>query len=183
MKPLGGKLTLCLWMQSTEPQGTLFSYALSIAKSNEVLLDYSTSGFTLMVAGEGRTYSFFANDGKWHHICASWCATGGLWKMYKDGVLQKLGTGFQTGHQIEGGGVLVLGQDQDRLGGGFDAVQSFKGLLTNYNLWNDELSDTEIEQLSKSCRAGEGTALKWSDFLNSAVRVKALIPVPSLCRV
>lgn len=54
MKPLGGKFTLCLWMQSTEPQGSLFSYALSTAKSNEVLLDYSTSGFGLYIAGEGR---------------------------------------------------------------------------------------------------------------------------------
>lgn len=78
---------------------------------------------------------------------------------------------------------MVLGQDQDSLGGGFSTEQSFKGLLTNYNIWEDVLSDTEIEHLSKSCRLGEGSALKWSDFLNSAFRVKALIPVPSLCRL
>ena len=94
-----------------------------------------------------------------------------------------LGSGFQTGHIIKGGGIVVLGQEQDVLGGGFSTNQSFKGLLTNYNLWYDVLSEIDIEQLSKSCRSGEGTVFKWSDFLNSAFRVKAFIPVPSLCRL
>lgn len=78
---------------------------------------------------------------------------------------------------------MVLGQDQDKFGYGFNAEQSFKGLLTNYNLWDDVLSNSDIEQLSKSCRSGSGTLLKWSDFLKTAVRVRGLIPIPSLCRL
>ena len=32
-----------------------------------------------------------ANDGKWHHICATWENTAGAWKLYKDGKVKKHG--------------------------------------------------------------------------------------------
>ena len=54
MQSLGDKFTLCLWMQSTELQGSLFSYALSDTKSNEVLLDFSSYGFSLYIAEQGK---------------------------------------------------------------------------------------------------------------------------------
>lgn len=42
--------------------------------------------------------------------------------------------GFKPGYTIRGGGSLMLGQEQDSLGGGFEAVQSFKGMLMNVNV-------------------------------------------------
>ena len=77
---------------------------------------------------------------------------------------------------------MVLGQEQDSLGGGFNAKQSFKGLVTNYNLWSNVQSDSDIAQMSTSCRSGEGNVFKWSDFLTHALRIRGLIPMPSLCR-
>lgn len=49
MPRLSGMFTLCFWMQSTESQGTFFSYALSDERSNEVLVDYNHIGLSLIV--------------------------------------------------------------------------------------------------------------------------------------
>ena len=71
-----------------------------------------------------------------------------------------------TGYVISGGGSLVLGQDQDSVGGGFESRQSFIGEMTGVNIWSCVLGDQEIAALSKSCLTGEGNVFKWSDFKN-----------------
>ena len=73
---------------------------------------------------------------------------------------------FAPGHVIRGGGFLVLGQDQDSLGGGFERDQSFIGEMTAVNIWSRVLVDQDIAALSNTCLAGEGDVFKWSDFKN-----------------
>ena len=73
----------------------------------------------------------------------------------------------------------MLGQDQDSLGGGFDAKQRFIGMMTNVNVWDHVLSTAKIEQMSKSCLSGEGNVYKWSDFINCREgKVRVVIPSP-----
>ena len=72
------------------------------------------------------------------------------------------------GHVIPGGGVLVLGQEQDELGGGFDLSQSFRGQMTGVQLWNFVLPRDEIKQLQTSCQNAQGNVLAWSDFINAS---------------
>ena len=68
------------------------------------------------------------------------------------------------GHVIRGGGVLILGQEQDSLGGSFDANQCFIGELTGVNIWNHVIDEQEINHMSKSCLRGVGNVFQWSDF-------------------
>ena len=120
-----------------------------------------------------------ANDGKWHHICQSWENKGGSWKLYKDGVVVAKGTGLKTGQVLKKGGSIMLGQEQDSLGGGFDAKQRFIGMMTNVNVWDHVLSTAQIEQMSKSCLSGEGNVYKWSDFIYGREgKVRVVIPSP-----
>ena len=65
---------------------------------------------------------------------------------------------------IRGGGVLVLGQEQDSEGGSFDANQSFMGEMAGVNIWDHVIEDQEIMHLSKSCLTGEGNVYQWRDF-------------------
>ena len=65
---------------------------------------------------------------------------------------------------IRGGGVLILGQEQDSLGGSFDANQCFIGELTGVNIWNHVINEQEINHMSKSCLRGVGNVFQWSDF-------------------
>ena len=112
--------------------------------------------------------SISAFNGLWHHICATWQSSTGSWKFYKDGDLKEQGTSFKRGHTIRQGGTLVLGQDQDSVGGDFESAQSFQGMLSNVNIWDLVLDSIQIGKLSKSCLLDEATdrkVYKWLDFL------------------
>ena len=44
---------------------------------------------------------------------------------------------MNPGHVLGGGGTVVLGQEQDAVGGGFSGSQAFRGQLTDVRIWND----------------------------------------------
>ncbi len=124
--------------------------------------------------------SVTANDGAWHHICLGWESPTGLWMLYKDGEEKWKGEDFRTDYTIKRGGTLVLGQEQDSVGGGFEAVQSFQGMISNVNIWDTFLSASKIKEMSKSCLLDEendGNVYKWRDFLRRG-GVKLVKPTP-----
>ena len=121
-----------------------------------------------------------ANDGRWHHICVTWRSSDGRWQFYKDGELHTHNKGLCEGCIIKGGGSLVLGQDQDAVGGGFESQASFQGSLTNVNVWSYVLSEGAMKSLSKSCLSGVGNVYKWSDFIYG-VKGKTAVVIPSPC--
>jgi len=163
----------------TTKEGTPFSYA--VPGSDNELIIYNYKSFFIHINGAYKSTSVSANDGKWHHICASWENTAGSWKFYKDGAVAAQGTGHKTGYVIKSGGSIVLGQEQDSPGGGFNPTQSFIGMLTNVNVWDHALPTAQIEQMSKSCLSGEGNIYKWSDFIHGR-EGKASVVIPSPCK-
>ena len=48
------RFTISFWMQTTEAQGTPFSYAMSDDNNNEVLVDFGNAGFSLAIFGLGK---------------------------------------------------------------------------------------------------------------------------------
>ena len=122
------------------------------------------------------------NDGFWHHICASWENKAGSWKVYKDGVLQASGSGLKTGYVIKTNGILIIGQEQDSFGGGFDPNQNYIGELTDLNMWNRVLAANDILKLSRSCHGGRGNVKKWSDF-KVGIRGDVRVISPSACKI
>ena len=76
-----------------------------------------------------------ANDGNWHHNCFTWQSSDGAVKYYKDGTLHIQDSGLKTNHTLREGASLVLGQEQDAGGGGFQRFQAFQGYLANLNIW------------------------------------------------
>ena len=122
-----------------------------------------------------------ANDGMWHHLCVCWNNTKGVWKFYKDGCQRQEGKGLEAGHEIQPNGSLILIQEQDKLGGGFDKDQSFQGMLSNVNLWDHVLPPEKIHDMSQSCLSGEGNVYKWSDFRNG-LKGNPRVVFPSSCK-
>ena len=89
---------------------------------------------------------------------------------------------MKTGHVIKPNEILIIGQEQDSFGGGFDATQNYIGELTDLNMWNRVLEASEVSHLSKSCHGGRGNVKKWPDFtvgLRGDVRVIS----PSACEI
>ncbi|KAL9979849.1 hypothetical protein ACROYT_G017570 [Oculina patagonica] len=157
-------VTVCLWMKTADSGNEGAPLGYNVGSTNELLLhDYRNFGFWIGGTQSGKT-SVSANDGNWHHICATWENTAGSRKMYKDGKVVFSATGVKTGYVIRGGGALVLGQEQDSEGGTFDAKQSFIGEMTGVNIWDHVIKDQEITRMSKSCLAGVGNVFQWSDF-------------------
>ena len=105
------------------------------------------------------------NDDQWHHFCATWENAAGSWNMYIDGALLSNGDNFKTGHVIDNNGIVILGQDQDKYGDGFERSQSFSGQMFGVNMWNTVLTAKEILHMSKNCSYGVGNYLRWSDFM------------------
>lgn len=136
---------------------------------------------TLLFPFRCRSTGISANDGDWHQICATWENVNGEWKLYKDGKMEKTGTGLKTGYVIQAEGSLVLGQEQDSTGGKFDQNQSFQGSLTNVNVWSHVLPESTITELSGCCRAGEGNVYMWSDFIY-AIKGNPRLVIPPTCK-
>ena len=127
-----------------------------------------------------RAIGISASDDKWHHICVSWQSSSGEWQSYLDGGLASSGTGFKTGYTIQAGGSLVLGQEQDSVGGGFDSTQSLKGSLADVNVWSCVLEADKILEISKSCLRATGDVYKWADFKDAVVGNTEVV-TPSSC--
>ncbi len=92
----------------------------------------------------------------------------------------KEGSTFKRGHTISQSGTLVLGQDQDSVGGGFQADDSFQGMLSDVNVWDSVLTGTTINETSRSCvldEWNEANVYQWSDFLRQG-GTKLLKPSP-----
>ena len=98
----------------------------------------------------------------------TWESSSGTLKVYKDGALAKTFVNAKKGQQITGGGVWMIGQDQDIVGGRFEKRDSFKGTVTGVNVWDKVLCDQEIKRVAKDCGSLiQGNYKKYSDFTPS----------------
>ncbi|KAG7270324.1 hypothetical protein CRUP_007025 [Coryphaenoides rupestris] len=103
--------------------------------------NYGTPVWVLYVNGKERITDCPAvNTGHWYHVGVSWRSWDGDWRIYINGKPSDGGKGLSVGSSIPGGGALVLGQDQDRRGEGFNPVESFVGSLSQLNIWDRVLS-------------------------------------------
>jgi hypothetical protein len=105
-----------------------------------------------------------ANDGSWTFLCGTWGSIDGSWSISVNGQEMDHGNQLSQGATIDGGGVLVIGQEQDEPGGLFSAAESFRGQLTRLNFWPRILSSTEILRVMNSCTESAGELISWSDF-------------------
>ncbi|XP_078364413.1 neuronal pentraxin-2-like [Oculina patagonica] len=175
--------TMCFRMRTahkTATDRTVVSYSTDTV-FNEILIK-DVAQLELWLNDELVEMGVSTNDGSWHHICVSWENKAGSWEIYKDGVYQSSGSGVKTGYVIETDGILTIEQDQDSLGGDFDASQVYIGELTDLNMWNTVLNATEISNMSKSCHSGMGNVKKWSDF-KVGIRGDVRVISPSSCEI
>uniref|UniRef100_A0A8C4ZWE3 Sushi, von Willebrand factor type A, EGF and pentraxin domain-containing protein 1 n=1 Tax=Gadus morhua TaxID=8049 RepID=A0A8C4ZWE3_GADMO len=173
------EITCTFWMRSSDTinYGTPVSYAVEGSDNAFLLIDYN--GWVLYVNGKERITDCPAvNTGQWYHVGVSWRSWDGDWRVYINGKPSDGGKGLSVGSSIPGGGALVLGQDQDSRGEGFNPVESFVGSLSQLNIWDRVLSPQQVGSvLASSCPASHvthrGNVLAWPDFLNGQMgRVK-----------
>ncbi|KAG5279061.1 hypothetical protein AALO_G00105670 [Alosa alosa] len=157
--------TACMWLKHTEGGiGTPFSYAVPEQPNELVLLQGIHNPVELLINDKVAQLPLSLPVGLWQHICISWTLRDGVWQAYQGGKLKGQGEGLAAWHPIRPGGVLILGQEQDTLGGRFDASQALVGELSKFNLWDRVLTPTEVSSLAScSGTAKLGNVSPWTD--------------------
>jgi len=135
-------------LSSSSGTQTLLSYASTSGSTNEVLLSIESDG-TIELELQGNSLSSNTafsqlHDGNKHSLSLSWDASAGVVSFHIDGVLVETQTGFNTGSTLQGNGTMVLGNDQDSIGSGFNPDEAFHGTLYDVRIWNQIRSEAEV---------------------------------------
>uniref|UniRef100_A0A182FJJ0 Sushi, von Willebrand factor type A, EGF and pentraxin domain-containing protein 1 n=1 Tax=Anopheles albimanus TaxID=7167 RepID=A0A182FJJ0_ANOAL len=160
---------LCGWFETSDSfnYGTLVSYATRSSDNTLTLTDYS--GLVLYVNGQHAVTNVTLVDGEWHFVCVSWSGRQGRWQLYLDGEVRAAGEALATGTTVPAGGLLVLGQEQDVIGGAFSATEAYRGRIAYVDVWSRELTAAEVAGHYRTCTTSHPTAyhgdlVRWTDL-------------------
>ncbi|XP_047214567.1 neuronal pentraxin-2-like [Girardinichthys multiradiatus] len=156
--------TACLWLRPAGVGiGTPLSYAVPEQPNELVLLQGMHTPIELLINDKVVKLPLNLSQGNWQHVCVSWTQKGGAWLAYQGGKLRGEGHGLAPGHHIRPGGELVLGQEQDSLGGDFDSTQALVGELSQVGLWDRVLSSAQVASLARCNRVTQGIVVPWDE--------------------
>ncbi|KAM3842370.1 jeltraxin-like, partial [Diretmus argenteus] len=142
---------------------TLFSLAMA-SSANDFLIspqEQSNNTINLFVRDQGlviRGQEYKLNT--WNSLCATWDSEYGLGQLWLNGQSSSIKL-IRSGSNITGRPIITLGQEQDSYGGGFDANQSFIGMITDVHMWNYVLSPCEIWRYMDELNFTPGNVLNW----------------------
>jgi len=141
------EITVEMWIRdlSGNADAAIFSYAAG-AEDNQILLigPQSLLVFKNNLPGVDTGVDLDGPGiGAWAHVSFSWRSIDGLLQVVVNGQIA-FTTTHSVGLEFDDGGCLVLGEDQDSLCGGFQAVQAFIGEYLDVRLWSTFRSEAEI---------------------------------------
>ncbi|XP_069392989.1 female protein-like [Paralichthys olivaceus] len=158
-----GVVTLChRSFTDLKRDHVLFSLATS-SNSNDLLIfwDQTNEEMEPHIRDKKTEYrGFDYKPNMWHSICTTWDFTSGLVQMWIDGIpsIRKSGS---SGSKIRGTMMILLGQEQDSHGGGFDINQSFVGMMSDVHMWDYVLSSCEIQNYMDERPFTSGNVINW----------------------
>ncbi|KAJ7992111.1 hypothetical protein DPEC_G00275160 [Dallia pectoralis] len=159
--------TACLWLRPTGfGLGTPFSYSVAEQPNELVFIQGRHTPVELLINDKVAQLPLNVSRGSWHHICVTWSQRGGVWQAFQGGRRTGQGQGLAAWHNVRPGGVLVLGQEQDTLGGRFDSAQALVGEMSQWNLWERVLTSKEVSSLASCSRhipKPLGAVATWAD--------------------
>jgi hypothetical protein len=140
----GTAISADLWLKTSDAtkNAGIVSYATTSSMEEFHLRD--PRALAVYVKGTRVNTGVVLNDGVWHHLAVTWSSVGGALRVYKDGVPAFSGS-VRSGVALTAGGSLVLGQDQDTVGGGFETAQAFLGQLDEAALYPVALTQTRVQ--------------------------------------
>ncbi|KAM9581991.1 neuronal pentraxin receptor [Guaruba guarouba] len=157
--------TICMWLKSKAlgGLGTPFSYSVPSQSNEIVLLEWGSNPLELLINDKVAQLPLSLKDKAWHHVCVAWTTRDGKWSAYQDGEQRGAGENLASWHAIKPQGVIILGQEQDTLGGRFDATQAFVGELAQFSVWDHMLAPAEILALANCTSRLQGNVIQWDD--------------------
>ncbi|KAG8549663.1 hypothetical protein GDO81_020218 [Engystomops pustulosus] len=168
------KLSVCLRSYTDlSRQYGLFSLAMSDPKVyNAFLIMISPPHYcSVYINNEQISIKVDPEVGDWKHTCVTWDSTSGVIQLWINGKLypRKVSNkGFSINTKIN----IIVGQEQDLFGGGFNKSQSFVGDLTDIHMWDSVLTPGDIQKVMTNDHTGN--VINWRS-LNFDITGDALI--------
>jgi len=179
-------VSICSWIK-TKSQGKGWAFWFSYATPHSLagnMLVISNWDFYLNEKSVGKWKHVVMVQNQWYHYCFTWSLSTKMMDFYVNGVLVKSGSSSST---ITPGGIIVLGQDQDTYGGGFDVSQAFGGDMHLLNVFSRKLLPQEVAAMYFDGRCSRlpstlmhDVVVSWEEFL-SAQRYGDVQVVPTEC--
>ncbi|XP_062255152.1 female protein-like isoform X1 [Platichthys flesus] len=141
----------------------LFSLATS-SNSNDFLIFWDETNKEIEPHIRETKAEYGAFDYKpnmWHSICTTWDSKSGLVQMWFDGI-PSIKKSISSRSSIQGTMMIILGQEQDSHGGGFDIKQSFVGMMSDVHMWDYILSSCEIQNYVDERQFTPGNVINWN---------------------
>ncbi|CAI5684854.1 C-reactive protein [Oreochromis niloticus] len=158
-------MTVCLrfFSQLNRMQG-LFSLATR-DHSNALMLNKDAEGSYKVHAGDD-TYVFTklpTNRMDWNSVCWTWDSRTGLTQLWLNGLRtsQKL---VGQNYLVRGDLSIIVGQEQDAYGGGFDRNDSFEGDITDLHMWDRVVSACDLRSYMNQGSFSPGNLLNWNNL-------------------
>jgi fibronectin type 3 domain-containing protein len=145
-------MTVSLWFRTSKDGVQAMLSGANASNDAEVELVPISATNIRFYTGESNV-SFLAwtvpsiSTGSWHHLAVTRDDVNDRVTLYLDGVSYGSQVATLTPLDIDSGG-LLLGQEQDTVGGGFDTSQSFVGTMDEVRLYERVLSASEITDLA-----------------------------------
>jgi len=158
-------LTVSFWIKTTDTGDTYpFSFASSEFNNGFLIGRPDNLVILLRNLSTGST-NVSVNDGQWHHLAVTWeSSPDGELTILKDGIIVFSGA-LQAGNSIPAEGAVVLGQDQDVVGGNFDPNQAFNGLLDEVRIWSKARTPEDIQKdMYHQLTGDEGSLISYWTF-------------------
>lgn len=140
----GAAQSVAMWVRGGGTDDGLISYAT--ATSDNAFLLIGQQSISWLIDNTTVDTGVNVGDGAWHHLVAARTSASGAAALYVDGQLAWSGT-VAAGVSPASGGSLMLAQDQDTVGGGLDASQSFAGSIDEVALFARALTGAEVSAL------------------------------------
>ena len=158
-------MTVCLRYHSVLTRAqSLFSLATP-SNDNDLLLYKTAPGaYRLHMGGSHLDINYLEeNRNDWNSICWTWDSGFGQTALWLNG-RRSARKVLRRGYTVAGRPAIVLGQEQDTYGGGFEPKQSFVGDITDVHFWSEVISPCEIRFYMEGNNYAPGNLLNWASL-------------------
>ncbi|XP_075699686.1 jeltraxin-like [Rhinoderma darwinii] len=161
-KPLT-QLTVCLRSYTElSRQHSLFSIATPGKDNTLLIYPMPPNNISISISNEDIYFNVDPEVLDWKHTCVAWDSDTGLLELWINGKrYPRRATTIRSpiGPQMS----VIVGQDQDSFGGGFDASQSFVGEMCDVNVWDTVLPPATIKGYSYFKDNMNGNVIGWKN--------------------
>ncbi|XP_028986067.1 C-reactive protein-like [Betta splendens] len=155
-----GAVTVCLRFFTDLNRDYPF-FSVATPSADNAFLIFKTKN-NLSLWAKDKYAEFAGHENKlnvWHSVCATWDAASGIGQVWLDG--KPSSRKFISDGSISGVMIGVLGQEQDKHGGGFDMQQSFVGMMSDVHMWDYVLQPKEMLKYANHFSYTVGNVLNW----------------------